>query len=146
METICESNVYHVTFTPLGMTKRIIILISFLAYSLTFIHSVVPHHHHEIKTAKHQHSETNDHNHSDHENKTVNHAFADAVHVPGSEVVIHSGQTEVTVKFSQVAELRTDNLLDLLSPQLKPPDLNADRRQVFIHQHIIHYYCCGLLL
>jgi hypothetical protein len=111
------------------MTKRIIILLSFLAYSLTLVHSIVPHHHHDKTASGHHHHNTSDSHHHDDEDETVSHAFADVIHFPGADIVIHPDQARVIQKYSHVAELYVDNVTHLLSPQLKPPDLNIDQGQ-----------------
>jgi hypothetical protein len=121
------------------MTKRLIILLSFLAYSLSLVHSIVPHHHHDNKiTDHHHHDHSTDHDHDNHEEKTVGHAFADAIHFLGSDIVIQPQQSYVVQKTALVAELYTDNLAHFISPKLKPPDFNIDKR----HRHyssIPHY-------
>ena len=111
------------------MFKRSVILLSFLAYSLTLVHSIVPHHHHDKQVSDHHHHEnSSDHHHDDHEEKSVSHSFADATHFPGSEIVLHPQQSETIQKITLIIELHVDNLTCFLSPQLKPPDLNVDHR------------------
>jgi hypothetical protein len=115
------------------MVKRSIILLSFLAYSLTLVHSIIPHHHHDEPISKHHlhHDESNDHDHDDHdEKKTVSHAFADAIHFPGADVALHQQSSDNIEKVFFVAGFCSDNLTSLLSQQLKPPDSNADYRQI----------------
>jgi hypothetical protein len=122
------------------MFKRSIILLSFLAYSLTLVHSIVPHHHHDEAISKHHyhHNETKSHDHDDHdENKTVSHAFADAIHFPGSDIALHGQSSENIHKVFFIVGICTDNLTALLSQQLKPPDRNVDYRQT--HYSAIHY-------
>jgi hypothetical protein len=114
------------------MFKRCIILLSFLAYSLTLVHSIVPHHHHEEPTSKnrHHHNESKAHDHDDHEEKkTVGHAFADAIHFPGSDIVLHGQSSDNVQKTFFIPGICSYNLTTLLSQQLKPPDLNVDYRQ-----------------
>jgi hypothetical protein len=115
------------------MFKRSVILLSFLAYSLTLVHSIVPHHHHDKQVSDHHHHENSSdhHHHDDHEEKSVSQSFADATHFPGSEIVLHPQQSETIQKFTVIIALRVDNQKFLLSPQLKPPDLNVDHRPAF---------------
>jgi hypothetical protein len=112
------------------MFKRSVILLSILAYSLTLVHSLVPHHHHDKAVSEHHHhNNSKGHNHhDDHEDKTVSHAFADAIHLPGSDLVLHSQPSETIQKFVTDVELTFDDLAFQLTPQLKPPDLNIDQR------------------
>jgi hypothetical protein len=122
------------------MFKRSIILLSFLAYALTLVHSIVPHHHHDEPTSNHHHHHdgSNDHDHDDHdEEKTVSHAFADAIHFPGSDVALHGQSSDNVQKIGFVSEICSDYLTSLLSQQLKPPDLNVDYRQT--HYSAFHY-------
>jgi hypothetical protein len=122
------------------MFKRSIILLSFLAYSLTLVHSIVPHHHHQEPISKHHHhhDEAKDHHHEDHdEKKTVSHAFADAIHFPGSDVALHGQVSENVQKVFFIAGICSDNLTALLSQELKPPDRNTDYRQT--HYSAFHY-------
>jgi hypothetical protein len=112
------------------MLKRSIILLSFVAYALTLVHSIVPHHHHDRPTSEHHHDhESKDHHaHDDHEQKTISHAFADAIHFPGSDLVIYSQQSEAVQKIFPVATGYFNEVRLLLSTQLKPPDRNIDQR------------------
>lgn len=107
-------------------------MLSFLAYSLTLVHSIVPHHHHDEAISKHHHhhDETKGHGHDDHEEqRTVSHAFADAIHFPGSDVAVHRQLSESIQKVFFVLAICSDSLTFLLSQQLKPPDGNVDYRQ-----------------
>lgn len=114
------------------MFKRAVIFLSFLAYSLTLVHSIVPHHHHDKQVSDHHHHEnSNDHHHDDHEEKSVSQSFADATHFPGSEIVLHPQQSETIQKITLNMVLQVDNLKHFLSPQLKPPDLNVDHRPAY---------------
>jgi hypothetical protein len=133
------------TYIGTFMFKRSIIMLSFLAYSLTLVHSIVPHHHHDKPISKHHHhhNESKGHHHDDHdEKKTVSHAFADAIHIPGSQVALHSQSPENVQKVFFISEICSDYLTCLLSQQLKPPDLNVDDRQT--HYSAFHY-CLFLL-
>lgn len=123
------------------MIKRTVIFLSFLAYSLTLVHSIVPHHHHEKPASEHHHHGTKNHHHhdDDHEEKALSHALADAIHFPGSEIAIHAQQS-LSVEKVVPTDLLVDSLISLLLPQLKPPDLSVDRRQAFYssrHQSLL---------
>jgi hypothetical protein len=114
------------------MVKTSIILLCSLAYSLTLVHSVVPHHHHDKITSElHQHDDSKDHRHHDdsHDQKSVRHAFADAIHFPGSDIVDLFQSTGSVQKTCFVLKVCSENLVALLPRQLKPPDLNSDDRQ-----------------
>jgi hypothetical protein len=129
------------------MFKGSIILVSFLAYSLTLVHSIVPHHHHGAGISKHHHDhhhdDESDQNHDDHdEKKTVSHAFADAIHFPGSDVALHGQSSDNVQKIFFVIGICSDNLTSLLSQQLKPPDRNTSYRQT----HYSAFHCSLFLL
>jgi hypothetical protein len=114
------------------MVKNAVVLLSFLAYSLVLIHSIVPHHHHDEHTSEHRHfHDSKDHHHhgDDHEENSLSHAFADVIHFPGAEVAIHPRQVVTLKHVSTVGDLLVTDLTQLLLSQLKPPDLNVDRRQ-----------------
>ena len=113
------------------MFKTTVILLSFLAYSLTLVHSIVPHHHDKQLSDHHHHENLSDHHHDDDEQKSVSQSFADATHFPGSEIVLHPQQSETIQKITQIFGLHVDNLKCFLSPQLKPPDLNVDQRPAY---------------
>jgi hypothetical protein len=126
------------------MCKRMIILLSILAYSLTLVHSIVPHHHHVEPISKHHHHHhdgSTDHDDHD-EKKTVSHAFADAIHFPGSDIAIHGHSSDNVQKVFFVVGICSDSLTSLLSQQLKPPDLNSDYR----HRHYSAFYHSFFLL
>jgi hypothetical protein len=123
------------------MFKRSIILLCFLAYSLTLVHSIVPHHHHDSSISEHHHHDESNGNHHgdlkhhDHhgneEKKTVSHAFADAIHLPGSEVALHGTSQGSVQRLFFVSEIGFDPIAFLLALQLKPPDFNYDYRHTF---------------
>src|SRR5215216_3475621 len=82
--------------------KRIIILLTFLAYTVTLVHSVVPHAH--DKNQDHHHENISDHHHhdegdnEDNDDKNLAHFFADADHQVGGETFIPSHISELKVK------------------------------------------------
>jgi hypothetical protein len=123
------------------MFKRGIILLSFLAYSLTLVHSIVPHHHHNQPISNHHHHESKDHDDHDEKN-TVSHAFADAIHFPGSDVAIHGQSPDCAQKTFSVSEICSEYLTSLLFHQQKPPDVNVDYRQT----HYTNFYNSLFLL
>jgi Ca2+/H+ antiporter len=118
------------------MVKRTIILFTFLAYSLTLVHSLVPHHHHEDKSHAENHHHHHGHDeddHHEHEKKDLSHFFSDVIHHPSAEqVVIHSSQSESVQKVKAL-----DNFIALVFDKIllldfKPPDRNFS-------YHKVHY-------
>lgn len=107
------------------MFKRTVILLTFLSYFLTLVHSLVPHHHHDgSKIAHHQGSDTSDHHHEpENENNSISHVFAYAIHHPASDVVIHSRQFDIVQKNKQSVDVLIFTFSQLLFPELKPPDI-----------------------
>jgi hypothetical protein len=119
------------------MFKRSVILLSFLAYSLSLIHSLVPHHHHDEVTSEFHHdNDVGDGHQDDNEENSVIHAFADAEHFPSTDIVIHSEIKNEVQKICYVFNVSSNHISSLLSQQLKPPDLNIDYRQV--HYSVVH--------
>jgi hypothetical protein len=84
------------------MMKRTIILLTFLAYTLTLVHSVVPHRHDEKQTHHHEH--TSDHHHHDEDTGEENHDidlthfFTKAEHHAGAQTFIPSHTSESRAK------------------------------------------------
>ena len=125
------------------MYKRLIILITFLAYSLSLVHSLVPHHHdeetqighhhhhHGSEKDHHHHGSEKDHHHpeQDHENKSLSQVFADALHHPASEVVIHTPQSENVEKKNAAVDDVIFIISQLIFPELKPPDIPIHHRE-----------------
>ncbi|MGC1240372.1 MAG: hypothetical protein WA874_02230 [Chryseosolibacter sp.] len=107
------------------MYKSVIILLTFLAYSMTLVHSVVPHHHdEEANTGHHHHGNGDHHHHDDHDQdkKTISHVFADAIHHPASEIVIQPTESVRFHKKHKTVDILIVKLNELLIPVLKPPD------------------------
>jgi hypothetical protein len=77
-------------------------LLTFLAYALTLVHSVVPHVH--DKKQDHHHEHTSDHHHhdegdnADSEDKNLTSFFAEVEHQAGAETFIRSNASELKVK------------------------------------------------
>lgn len=113
------------------MAKKAIILISFLGYVLTLMHSFVPHHHHEKSqgTHSHSHAQEDHHHHDDEGENPIARALADVIHFPGSEIMIQSAPVQLTQELASHAEPPVHDLTRWLAPQLKPPDLNCDLRK-----------------
>jgi hypothetical protein len=117
------------------MVKRTIILFTFLAYSLTLVHSLVPHHHHEDKSHAENHHHHHGHDeddHHEHEKKDPSHFFSDAIHHPSAGQIIHSSQSESVQKVKAL-----DNFIALVFDKIllldfKPPDRNFS-------YHKVHY-------
>jgi hypothetical protein len=119
-----------VPLCPIGVVnKRAIILLSFLAYSVTLVHSFVPHHHHEgAKIGQHHHhgnkTDHHHHHHEEHEgNQSLSHVFADAIHHPASEVALHTAQTENVQKKNGSVDVIIFKIRQPIFPELKPPDI-----------------------
>ena len=132
-----EFHQFHGTFTATrtSLYKKAIILLTFLAYALTLIHSVVPHHHHEERSTnhhhhhgegmKHHHDHDDDHDDDDHDRNTISHVFADAIHHPASEISVHASEFKVIQKKNTAVDILIVELIDLVSPKLKPPDAQS---------------------
>jgi hypothetical protein len=112
----------------LGMIKRLAIFLTCLAYALTLAHSATPHHHHEDKAevaGHHDHPEhSDDHHHHDDNNESEHlvHFFSDAVHHPGSKVVLHPPVADHTKKFQDNLAIVFTAASILTRPELRPPD------------------------
>jgi hypothetical protein len=106
------------------MAKRVIILLTFLAYSLTLVHSLVPHHHDEtVQVHTHDDHHSGDHQHeNDSDDNTLSHFFSDAVHHPSAEIFIHSSKQENVQKAKTLSSVFILMPGQLLLPELKPPD------------------------
>jgi hypothetical protein len=108
------------------VNKRAIILLSFLAYSVTLVHSFVPHHHNEgAKIGQHHHhgNKTDHHHEEDEENQSLSHVFADAIHHPASEVALHTAQAENVQKKNGSVDIIIFKISQLIFSELKPPDI-----------------------
>jgi hypothetical protein len=111
------------------MIKRLAIFLTCLAYALTLAHSATPHHHHEDEAGvddrhEHHHDKGHDDHHHDDEGKTEHfvHFFSDAVHHPGSKVVLHPPIVDHTKKFQDNLALVINAASIVVRPQLRPPD------------------------
>jgi hypothetical protein len=107
--------------------KKAIILLSFLAYSLTLVHSLVPHHHDEeanIDHHHHHHGNQKDHHHheQDNDNESLSHVFADAIHHPASEVVIHNAGSKHIQKSNNPVDLFIASIRQTIFLRIRPPD------------------------
>ena len=99
---------------------------SFLAYSLTLVHSLVPHHHHDEAKIEHHHHHGSDKDHhhpeQDDEDKSLSHVFADAIHHPASERVIQTPESQHIQKSSNAVDLFIAKIGDILFLRIRPPD------------------------
>jgi hypothetical protein len=108
------------------MIKRLAIFLTCLAYGLTLAHSATPHHHHEDQAevaGHHEHPGDNHHHHDDDgEPGHLAHFFSDAVHHPGSKVVLHPPIVDHTKKFQDNIAIAFTAASILIQPELRPPD------------------------
>lgn len=122
------------------MVKRFIILVSFLAYSLTLIHNLVPHQHEDLSVINNhrQHkSDADGHHHHDDKENDLKDIFSDAIHHPSAEKVIH-GSESVNVQKNKTSGYWIVLAIDhVLLNNLKPPDKN-----IFFQ---VSRYCFDLL-
>jgi hypothetical protein len=93
----------------------------------------VPHHHHEkTKTDHHHHGSATHHHHEQHnEDKSLSHIFADAIHHPASDIVIHAGQSENVKKKTERVKILISRISQLILPELKPPDIPVHYRETY---------------
>jgi hypothetical protein len=120
------------------MIKRITILFTFVAYSLSLAHSLVPHHHHKEKGTHHH--QANDHHHhhdsDDHDNTknvddVLTDALAEAAHSPASQFFVHGQISEQKVKNTQVLEFAIAYAYSLTLSDQEPPGFVSIDRQEF---------------
>ena len=108
--------------------KSCIIFLLFLAYSLTLVHSVVPHHHHQEVADIHSHSHhedaTRNHHDSDDE-KSISHFFSEAVHHPSAKLTVLSPYSENILKSKPSTAHLMLRLEQIFLPMFKPPENNA---------------------
>ena len=112
------------------MHKRFLLLLMFFGYSLSIVHSLVPHHHHDDADKTHSHSHQRDahskahHHHEDDSNEEADLSkfFSDVTHHPAGSYVVHSQNSENVVKVKTFSQpiLLAPQLVS--SPELKPPD------------------------
>lgn len=112
-----------------------IILLSFLAYSLALVHSLVPHHHHEKAKIDHHHhhgSEKDHHHHEkDNDDKSLGHVFADAIHHPASELVIHNRESQHIQKSSNPVDLFIAKIGEVVVLRIRPPDPSTNYQEKY---------------
>ena len=115
--------------------KSCIIFLLFLAYSLTLVHSVVPHHHHQEVDDIHSHSHhedaTRNHHDSDDE-KSISQFFSEAVHHPSAKLTFLSPYSENILKSKTSTVHLIPRLEQIFLPMFKPPENNAPF-------HVDHY-------
>lgn len=91
---------------------------------MTLVHSLVPHHHHDeaAQVQSHHHDHDTDHHNDDRDERTISHVFADAIHHPSTELVIHNSQLENVQKVKTITAFFLIAYNQILLPELKPPD------------------------
>jgi hypothetical protein len=112
------------------MIKRLAIFLTCIAYALTLAHSVTPHHHHDVKAeAAGHHEHHHDDHHGDHhhddddgESEHLVHFFSDAVHHPGSKVVLHTPIVDHGKNVQDDLAIVFNAASILIWPELRPPD------------------------
>lgn len=110
-----------------AMLKQIIILLTFMAYSLTLVHSLVPHHHHDEadKIHSHDHNDHSQGNHHENEDeKSLSQFFADAIHHPSAKITIHSPQSGNIQNGKTIIWSYILTQEQILLPKQKPPGNN----------------------
>ena len=104
-----------------------IILLTFLACSLTLVHNLVPHNHRdEAKNDHHNHHHNSPkqhhHHEQDDENKSLSHVFADAVHHPASELVIQNPESQRIQKSINAVDLYVSKIDETIFLRIRSPD------------------------
>lgn len=142
-QTITHNPVVCIEFSPFQTTfmarfravyRTVIISLCFIAYSLTLVHSVVPHHHlEEDKTEHHHHHQGSEkdhhHNEQDDEKKSLSNVFADAVHHPASEIVIHNPESQHIQKNSNAIDLFIAKIGETIFLRIRPPDPSTNYQE-----------------
>jgi len=111
----------------MAVYKRVIILLSFLAYSLSMAHSLVPHRHDgkaKVHHHHHHHDNENDHHHhneEDQEDKSLSDAFAAAIHHPASGLIIRNPESQHIQKSSSAVDLFIAKIGEIIFVRRKPP-------------------------
>jgi hypothetical protein len=110
------------------MIKRATILLTFLAYSFSLVHSLVPHHHHEEKVAHTHHEHHSDSNRNDdsdndtdHDNNQLRDIFAEFAHGSASNFFIHAQTSEQKTKVSYAFEFVFAYAYSLTPSDKQPP-------------------------
>lgn len=83
-------------------------------------------HHHEHHGGERHHHHHHEH---DHENKSLSDVFADAIHHPASDVVVHVPQSENAAKKTAHVDDLIFTVSQLIFPELKPPDIPIHHRE-----------------
>jgi hypothetical protein len=119
--------------TGRSLHKKVVILLTFLAYTLTLAHSVVPHHHDDTRVGHHHHGNGDHPHHDDHDDdkNTISQVFADAIHHPASEIVVQPSETVFFHKKHKTVDTLIVKLSELLIPVLKPPDRRPVHQQKY---------------
>jgi hypothetical protein len=106
------------------LIKRFAIFLTCVAYALTLAHSATPHHHHDTNAepAGHHNHHSDHHHDDDGESKHLVHFFSDAVHHPGSKVVLHPPIVDHGKKLHDDLAVVFNAASILIWPELRPPD------------------------
>jgi hypothetical protein len=122
------------------MLRRLIILLTFLAYQINLVHSILPHHHHDDVTAvvsqSHEHQDEDPHHHHEGEQEqsdndfSLAHLIAEVAHNPSSTLVIHNSTSENTQKTKPVVDLLAFSVSVLLLPDDRPSLERSHYREV----------------
>lgn len=115
------------------MYKRIIILLSFLAYSLSLVHSLVPHRHDEKAKVHHHHHHDNGNDHHHHEEEQENiplsDVFASAIHQTSSELIFQIPESHHIKKSWKSVDLFVARISEIMFVRTEPPDRLANYQQ-----------------
>jgi hypothetical protein len=114
--------------------KRILLIVSFLAYGAALAHNFVPHHHHEEEPEHHshdgQHSHQSHHHHNDadsDDSKSLSYFFSEAIHHPAAKVSLHNhGEGTQKVKPFDVFLIAEGHSFKI--PEFVPPDTGTKHR------------------
>jgi hypothetical protein len=104
--------------------KPYISFLLLLAFSVLFMHSVIPHHHDEDQVVHHSGSHDDDHEDMDH--NPLSHAFGSFHHEQGGTVYESASPTVQYSKISFTKEVAA-TILYLINDIEKPPLIHSER-------------------
>jgi hypothetical protein len=114
------------------MLKRITILFTFLAYSMSLVHSFVPHHHHDEEVAHHHHHDSHAQDDTTNIPDVLADALAEAIHSPESEFFVHGQTLEQKVKNNLANDFITAFVCSLTLSDWEPPGfIPIDRSEFY---------------
>jgi hypothetical protein len=107
------------------MIKRITILLTFLAYSLSLVHSLVPHHHREDVTEHTEHHHSNEHHENDEDSAGTDLAyfFGQAEHHPAAQFTLHSNNSNKQDNSNSAFDCLALYFYSTISSDGEPPGL-----------------------